>query len=124
MKNPLCYIHEIYQAINEFEAYFQKDYKLNFNECMALCSLIDKEMISGDLAKDLGISHPNTSKILRSLESKKLVQRTTGQDDRRKMVFSLTEEGKKKIDIQPSDREQLSPMLRNLINYFEQHSGK
>jgi ArsR family transcriptional regulator, virulence genes transcriptional regulator len=45
----------------------------NPNRLMVLCNLVDGEMTSGELAEQLGISHPNLSQHLAKLKAEKLV---------------------------------------------------
>ena len=76
--DTLCYIREIYQAISEFEIFFHQKYGISLNEGMLLCSLKNGSLPAGEIAKKLNLSQSNTSKVLKSVESKKLVKRTLG----------------------------------------------
>ena len=65
------------------------------NEGMALCSLSNAErMCPGRLGELLGLTPSNTSKVLRSAESKGLVLRELCCKDRRQMHYSLTTKGR------------------------------
>ena len=89
-----CKIRDFYRAITDFEAKFEKKYGLCLNEGMLLCCLRQEPRLSsGDIAKQLGLTHSNTSKVIRSVEKKGLVERILGDDDKRQMYFSLTREG-------------------------------
>ena len=77
-----CKIRDVYRAITEFEARFEKRYGLGLNEGSLLCALSDcPKLSSGDIAR------------IRSAEKKGLIQRSLGDDDKRQMYFSLSPEG-------------------------------
>ena len=69
--DKLCRIRDLQRAVNQFEAAFEKRYGICLNEGMALCSLSNAErMCPGRLGELLGLTPSNTSKVLRSAESK------------------------------------------------------
>lgn len=111
----LCYIREIYQAIAEFESNFQKTYNICFNEGMTLCSLKEKPMSSGELATMLGLSNSNTSKVLKSVEEKGFVERIIGENDHRKMYFTLSEAGRDKISSINCEEDKMPFKLKELM---------
>ncbi|HIZ27249.1 winged helix DNA-binding protein [Barnesiella sp. An55] len=89
-----CRIRDVYRAITEFEARFEKRYGLGLNEGSLLCALRETERLSsGDIAKQLNLTQSNASKVIRAAEKKGLIQRTLGDDDKRQMYFSLSPEG-------------------------------
>ncbi|MDF9830773.1 winged helix DNA-binding protein [Parabacteroides sp. PF5-6] len=96
--STLCQIRDVYRAIYEFELNFQQQYGLGLNEGMLLCSLNDRKYSSNELAGVLGLSNSNTSKVIKSVENKKLIKRIVGKDDKRQMYFTLTEQGRKKLE--------------------------
>lgn len=68
---PFCKIRDFYRAITDFETRFEKRYGLCLNEGMLLCCLRQEPRLSsGDIAKLLGLTHSNTSKVIRSVEKK------------------------------------------------------
>ena len=82
--DKLCRIRDLQRAVNQFEAAFEKRYGICLNEGMALCSLSNAErMCPGRLGELLGLTPSNTSKVLRSAESKGLVLRELCCKDRR-----------------------------------------
>ena len=96
--DKLCKIRDIQRAVNQFEQSFDKEYGISLNEGMALCSLLKQGCLSsGEIGELLGLTSSNNSKIMRSVESKGLVERVMGTKDRRQMYFSLTPEGKELI---------------------------
>lgn len=89
-----CKIRDVYRAITEFEAQFEKRYGLGLNEGSLLCALHEVgRLSSGDIAKQLNLTQSNASKVIRAAENKGLIQRSLGDDDKRQMYFSLTPEG-------------------------------
>lgn len=94
----LCTVRDIYRSIRDFEFYFQQKYDLCLNEGMLLCTLNLSTHSSSGLADELGLSHSNTSKVIKSVEDKGFIERKLGKDDKRQMYFHLTEEGKDKLD--------------------------
>lgn len=96
--STLCQIRDVYRAIYEFELNFQQSYDLGLNEGMLLCSLSNQKYSSNDLAKVLGLSNSNTSKVIKSVEKKGLIRRIIGKDDKRQMYFTLTDLGHKKLE--------------------------
>lgn len=94
----LCKIRDIYRSIAEFEVQFTQVYDLSLNEGMLLCTLLNRpKLTSSEIAEALGLSASNTSKVIRSVEDKKLITRLIGKEDKRQMHFTLTSEGKSKI---------------------------
>ena len=57
-----------------------------------------REETAGDLARKLVLTSGRIANILRQLEKKKYIVRTIGTDDRRKVLVSLTESGRRHID--------------------------
>ena len=91
----LCRIRELQRAVNRFEAALERSYGICLNEGMALCSLSKAGRLScGELGEMLGLTPSNTSKVLRSAESKGLVLRELCCKDRRQMHYSLTAKGR------------------------------
>ena len=72
----LCKIRDVYRAIAEFETQFMQQYNLSLNEGMLLCTLLNTpRLTSGEIAEALGLTCSNTSKLIRSVEEKKLIAR-------------------------------------------------
>ena len=92
---PLCRVRDIYRLINNFEVSLQKDFGIGLNEGMLLCSLSTlRECASGRVAELLELSLSNASKVILSAEKKGLIERIIGKEDKRQMLFTLTQEGK------------------------------
>ena len=70
--DTLCKIRDMYRAIAEFEARFEKVYQLGLNEGMVLCCLSRMENLSsGEIAEQLNISI-NSVRTLKQNAYKKL----------------------------------------------------
>ena len=114
--DKLCKIRDIQRAVNQFEQSFDKEYGISLNEGMALCSLLKQGCLSsGEIGELLGLTSSNNSKIMRSVESKGLVERVMGTKDRRQMYFSLTPEGKELISAITCEQVEISPLLQKLL---------
>lgn len=114
--DKLCRIRDLYRSIVEFESSFEKSYNLCLNEGMLLCSLSRKEPLSsGEMAELLGLTTSNMSKVIRSVESKSLVQRVLGEKDKRQMYFTLTEAGKQRLQSIKSSPIDMPELLARLL---------
>ena len=114
MKN-LCAIRDLCAAIGEFEEAFQKRHTISMNEGMVLCSLKESRLSSGEIAKKVNLTCSNTSKLIRSIEDKGYIVRVLGEEDKRQMYFSLTQEGLDKMREIEEENVPLSGILKRLI---------
>jgi len=113
--NPLCKIREIYRAIDEYENKIVHGYGLSLNEGMLLCCIQEYGKTSStDIAKSLGLTCSNTSKVIKSVETKKFIKRSLDNKDKRVMLFSITEKGKNKINAVMSDTKDLPAIIKEL----------
>lgn len=120
----LCKIRDIYRAIAEFEAQFVQEYNLSLNEGMLLCALLEhSRLASGEIAESLGLSHSNTSKLIRSVEEKRLIARIVGKVDKRQMHFSLTTEGKELIDSIKNTVHEMPELLQEIVDLLEKEKS-
>lgn len=115
----ICVMREVFRAMANFESAFEKVYHLSLNEAMILCALQESEqqMTATNLSKRTELSPSHTSKMLRILEEKKLIERTLGNDDRRLMRFTLTADGKKRVNELEVEEVAIPELLKPL---FEQ----
>ncbi len=96
----LCKIRELQRAVSQFEQNFERLHGISLNEGMVLCTLSKGDKLTaGEVGELLGITPSNTSKVLRNVETKGLVERVMGVDDKRCMFFSLTASGKSLLSI-------------------------
>lgn len=114
----LCKIRDIYRSIAEFEVQFMQMYDLSLNEGMLLCTLLNRpKLTSSEIAEALGLSASNTSKVIRSVEDKKLITRLIGKEDKRQMHFTLTSEGKSKITDIKNAVFEMPELLQQVIQF-------
>lgn len=84
----------MYRAIARYEADFERAHGVGLNEAILLCTLQSGTLSSGEIARRMGLSCSNASKILRAAEGHALVRRQLDDQDRRRMYFSLTPAGR------------------------------
>ena len=95
---PICRIKEIYKALYQFEKAFAERHGITINEAMLLCCLKQGgARTAGTLCDFVGLSGPRVSKVITTVERKGYLHRTISPQDRRQMLFSLTELGAEKI---------------------------
>lgn len=112
----LCRIRDIYRAIAEFEVKFTQEFGLSLNEGMLLCTLLNApRLTSGEIAEALGLSASNASKVIRSVEEKRLITRLVGKSDKRQMHFALTSEGKNRITAIKESPPEIPPLLQQIV---------
>ena len=65
--------------------------------------------------------HPllNVSKLIRSVEEKKLIARIIGKVDKRQMYFSLTAEGKEQIHTIKNSNHKMPALLQQVVDMLE-----
>ncbi|MRI64047.1 MarR family transcriptional regulator [Ornithobacterium rhinotracheale] len=112
-----CKVRNIYRAIAVFESEFHEKYGLSLNEGMLLC-LLDNHasLTSGEVAEQLSLTPSNTSKVIRSVEDKKFIQRIIGKEDKRQMNLSITTKGKKQIESLKNQCLELPQDLQSLVD--------
>lgn len=113
--DKLCAIRDLCRALGEYENEFIKEHGITLNEGMVLCSLKDRRLSSGEIAKQINLTCSNTSKLIRSIEDKGFIKRVLGEEDRRQMYFSLTELGMNMFGKIEKDEIKLSGPLKKLV---------
>lgn len=86
-------MRELLQSINHLESQLMKLHAISINEAMSLCCIGNDTLTASAISEAIGLTPSNTSKVLRSVESKGLVVRSLGSSDRRQMCFTLTDAG-------------------------------
>lgn len=118
--NTLCILRDIYRSIRDLEESFQQKHDISLNEGMLLCSLKSGKLSSTELAEALGLTTSNTSKVIRAVESKELVERILGKEDKRQMYFSLNDAGIAKLKV---IKEEEGEIIR-LLDQIKETIGK
>lgn len=110
-------MRDIYKALSCFEVAFEKAHGLSLNEAMVLCALNESEdkMTSTALSArtEMGTSH--TSKVIRSVEEKGLIQRVLGTVDKRQMYFKLTPKGEKCLEEVLLGKVEVPELLKGVV---------
>ncbi|HOG25728.1 MAG TPA: winged helix DNA-binding protein [Bacteroidales bacterium] len=120
MKDTICMMKDVLMAFNEFEKSLIRVHSLSLNEAMVLCLLEEKGKAPGRLsasaiAEKTGFTASHTSKVLRSAESRKWISRSLCPQDRRKMYFELTSEGRNKLGQLKNTPVEIPELLKKLF---------
>lgn len=111
----LCQIRDLYRSIADFEMGFQQTFDMCLNEGMLLCSLNGNKYSSSEIAEVLGLSNSNASKVIKQVETKGLVKRIVGKEDKRQMYFTLTETGRNKLEAIKCGEFSIPDLLKSTI---------
>lgn len=96
----LCKIRDVNMAINAYEKDLINKTGLSLNEGMLLCCInVHGKITSTNIAENLDLTCSNTSKIIKNVESKGLIERSFGSKDKRVMEFKLTIKGSKVLEM-------------------------
>ena len=87
-------MRDLMKALSMLESHLEESYGVTLNEAMVLCSIGDEIVTASSITACTGLTPSHTSKVIRSAESKKLIERKLGKQDKRQMCFSLTAKGK------------------------------
>jgi DNA-binding MarR family transcriptional regulator len=94
----ICKLKDIYKSLYSFEKDFADKNGITINEGMILCCMKDgKARSANELCDFLGLSNSRVSRVINAVETKGYITRQMGIKDKRQMIFSLTQEGKRKI---------------------------
>jgi len=112
----LCIMRDIYKAISDFEERFNETHHVCLNEAMVVCSLKDGMLSATEIAEKTGMTTSHTSKIIRSVEEKELIQRVLGDKDKRQMYFNLSGKGKTCLSNVECDNVEIPDILKPVFN--------
>ena len=90
-------MRELMRALSSFESELHARHGVSLNEAMAMCCIGEDTLTSTAIAEQTGLTPSNTSKVLREMEKKDFITRAIGEADRRKMYFTLTPEGRRRL---------------------------
>jgi len=93
----LCAIRKLQTSLRNFEDQLKQQTGLSFNDALLLCAVNKGICEPSALAKELELSPSRLTRILDSLEKRKLVQRTLSIMDRRSLTVALTETGSEMV---------------------------
>lgn len=115
--NEICKIKDLYRALYTFEREFQQNYDITINEAMLLCSLGDGIARSANEICDyMNLSSSRGSRVINTTEMKKFILRQLGDEDKRKMMFTLTAEGSKKLSEMHSESVNIMEKFKSILN--------
>lgn len=118
----LCEVRRLQRAIAEYERELVVRHGLSLNECMLLCALREHGgLYASKLAELLGLSMSNTSKVIRSVEDKRLIERSICAEDKRQMCFSISGTGRSALAAIESDPIEMADIL---VCALASHSNK
>ena len=80
-----------------------------------------KPVCAGTLVEQLGLTSGRVANILKGLESRHLIHRVTGKDDRRLVMVSLTEEGKSEAALRYHRMEETH---RSILSCMDEEDAK
>ena len=95
--SPFFPIRQTLRKLEQLEAGLKNQHDINLEEAIVLCCLSQHCKCQGDVAGETGLTPTQASRILSRLESKGLVQRSIGQDDKRQMIFTISSLGLEKL---------------------------
>ncbi|WP_029903222.1 MarR family winged helix-turn-helix transcriptional regulator [Prevotella sp. 10(H)] len=114
----ICKLKDMYKALYNFEKEFSEKNGITINEGMLLCCLKNGERKSAnELCEFVGLSNSRVSRVINTVEEKGYISREMGSNDKRQMIFTLTESGKKKTEemqIEKIDFSQLISLISKL----------
>lgn len=116
----ICKLKDIYKALYNFEKEFADRNGITINEGMVLCCLKDgKPRAANELCDFIGLSHSRVSRVINTVESKGYITREMGTTDKRQMIFTLSEEGKKKVKLMMKEDMNFSELGLHLSKLIE-----
>ncbi len=115
-----CELSSLYRSINSIEQEIHQKHGLVINEAMILCLLRNGKLSSKKINEEIGLKATHSSKLIKTLESKKLIERTLGVEDKRQMFFELSELGIEKIKEIAYLSEKLYSEIKNEIKNLDQ----
>ncbi len=89
----LCAIRKLQTSLRNFEDQLKAETGLSFNDALLLCAVNKGIGEPSALAKELELSPSRLTRVLDSLESRNLVERTLSIMDRRSLTVALTVKG-------------------------------
>lgn len=108
-------MRELIRAMAQLEDALLERYQVSPNEAMALCCIAADTLTAKTISDNIGLTASNTSKVLRALEDKRLIERKLGEVDRRQMYFSLTPEGISRLAMLKTEEIPIPTFIRPLF---------
>ncbi len=91
-------VNNLLRGLQSLDSDMLKDQGIGLEEAVLLCCVSERCKCQGDIASETGLTATQASRLLSKLESKGLLKREISLVDKRKMIFSLSSEGEKKLN--------------------------
>ncbi len=98
-QSPFLQINKSWRRLKKLNQDFQEQADISLDEAIVLCCLSQHCKCQGDVADETGLSITQASRVLSRLENKSLIHRSIGNDDKRKMIFTITPDGRQTLEI-------------------------
>ncbi|MFV0537855.1 MAG: MarR family winged helix-turn-helix transcriptional regulator [Dysgonomonas sp.] len=116
----ICKLKDIYKSLYNFEKEFAETNGITINEGMILCCMKDgSPKLASELYDFVGLSGSRVSRVIHAVENKGFIVREMGVIDKRQMIFSLTELGRRKIKEMQKEKMDLSELRIQLMKMVE-----
>jgi len=91
----LCALRQMIMDLHTVEEHLKVDVGVTFNEAAILCAIDSGFTEPAAIAKQMNLSPSRTSRLLTSVEAKKLINRRNSKSDKRVVHISLSQRGQK-----------------------------
>jgi len=99
----LANVRQIVRAIDLHSKKLAKTYGLTGPQLIVMQEIADRDVLTtGDLAKNISLSHATVTSIVDRLVARGFVKRIRGIEDKRRMYVQLTEDGVRQVRNKPS----------------------
>ncbi len=112
-------IRDICRSLAEFESTFEELNRISLNEAVVLFTISGGNLTASQIAKQVGMTASNASKVIKNVESKWLIERKVGKRDKREMHFVITHEGASLLKRMGLNNIELPAGLQELIRIRE-----
>ncbi|NCD06839.1 MAG: MarR family transcriptional regulator [Spirochaetia bacterium] len=94
----LCALRQLIMDLHQVEDHLKVDVGVTFNEAAILCAIDTGYTEPAAIAKQMNLSPSRTSRLLTSVEAKKLINRKNSRVDKRVVHISLSQRGQKVLE--------------------------
>jgi len=95
---PFRRMKTLLRGLQSLESNMFKDQGIGLEEAVLLCCLSERCKCQGNIAAETGLTTTQASRLLSRLEAKGLLIREIDPADKRKMIFSLSGDGERKLE--------------------------
>jgi MarR family transcriptional regulator, organic hydroperoxide resistance regulator len=98
LKSLFTPIRESWRQLHELDQLLRNSHDLSLDEVFLLCCISESCKCQGDIAREIGLTPTQASRVLSSLEKKALIHRALDTEDKRKMNFTINSLGSAKLE--------------------------